>query len=280
MKLRLVNDLHILDHKVVPCSVKRGGSFLIYFALLAVVAILYLFFIFPTQWLKLETVKQPIGINKTILQISDLHFDRLRVPAIRIKKVIKESNPDYIFLTGDFTYKERYLSYAAHYFKMFADCGVPIYAVLGNHDYELPQLHKLLRLFDHYGIKLLRNESVSVGNFQLVGIDDYGTGHSKINKSFQDVNDSKPIVIITHDPNVVLKLKRPYAYLMAGHLHGKQLNVPFFFTFKPKGPLSAKGIYKGLHSDENGFYYISKGIGQAGVNARFMVRSEITLHQL
>lgn len=259
---------------------EKGGIVLIYFALLAGVVILYLFFIFPTQWLKLETVNQPIGINKTILQISDLHFDRLRVPASRIEKVIKESDPDYIFLTGDFTYKERYLSRAGHYFKAFAECGVPIYAVLGNHDYELPQLRKLLRLFEQYGIKLLRNESVSEVDFQLVGIDDYGTGHSKINKSFQDVTGSKPIVIITHDPNIVLKLKRPYAYLMAGHLHGKQLNVPFFFRFKPKGPLTKKGIYKGLHSDENGFYYISKGIGQAGVNARFMVRSEITLHQL
>ncbi|WP_171056153.1 metallophosphoesterase [Paenibacillus sinopodophylli] len=244
------------------------------------VVILYLLFVFPTQWLKLERIKQPIGLNKKILQISDLHFDRLRIPVSRISKVIEENRPDYLFLTGDYTYKERYLTRAAHYFEAFARSGIPIYAVLGNHDYELPHLQKLLRLFDAYGIKLLRNEAVLEESFYLVGIDDYGTGHSKINKAFQFVDDSKPIVVITHDPNVVLRMKRPYNYLMAGHLHGKQLNVPFFFTFKPKGPLTAKGIYKGLHHDENGTYYISKGIGQAGVNARFMVRSELTIHEL
>ncbi|MDQ8735964.1 metallophosphoesterase [Paenibacillus sp. LHD-38] len=253
---------------------------MIYLIISGCIIIIYLFFIFPTQWLKVEKLNNPIGINKRILQISDLHFDRLRVSARRIREEIKMTNPHYIFLTGDFTYRERYLSRAAQYFKVIADCGVPVYAVLGNHDYELPNLKKLLDLFEVYGIKILLNESVLLEDFQLVGIDDYGTGHSNIKQAFRFVDDSKPIIIITHDPNVVLKIERPYHYLMAGHLHGKQLNVPFFFAIKPKGPLSAKGIYKGLHTDQRGTFYISKGIGQAGVNARFMVRSEITIHDL
>lgn len=253
---------------------------MIYLIISGCIIIIYLFFIFPTQWLKVEKLENPIGINKRILQISDLHFDRLRVSARRIREEIKMANPHFIFLTGDFTYRERYLSRAAQYFKVIADCGVPVYAVLGNHDYELPQLRKLFHLFEVYGIKVLLNESVLLEDFQLVGIDDYGTGHSNIQQAFRLVDDSKPIVIITHDPNVVLKINHSYDYLMAGHLHGKQLNVPFFFAFKPKGPLSAKGIYKGLHTGENGTFYISKGIGQAGVNARFMVRSEITIHDL
>jgi predicted MPP superfamily phosphohydrolase len=253
---------------------------LIYLIISGCIIFIYIFFIFPTQWLKVENINHPIGINKRILQISDLHFDRLRVSARKIRKVIKASNPHCIFLTGDFTYRERYLTRAADYFKEITDCGVPVYAVLGNHDYELPHLRKLLHLFEIYGIKLLRNESVLLEDFHLVGIDDYSTGHSKIKKAFQSVDNSKPIVIITHDPNVLLKIDRTYDYLMAGHLHGKQLNVPFFFAFKPKGPLSVKGIYKGLHHNQNGTFYISKGIGQAGVNARFMVRSEITIHDL
>lgn len=244
------------------------------------VLLLYLLFIFPTEWLKIERVSCKAGINKRILQISDLHVDRLRISAKRIRQEIEAAKPDYIFLTGDYTYKERYLPRAGHYLKMIADCGVPVYAVLGNHDYELPRLKKLLDLFQAYGIHLLRNENVMLGDFQLVGIDDDCTHHSRIEPSFKGIDNGKPIVIITHDPNVLLKIKRPYNYLMAGHLHGKQLNVPFFFAFKPKGPLSEKGIYKGLHTDRNGAFYISKGIGQAGVNARFMVRSEITVHDL
>ncbi|OBZ12332.1 MULTISPECIES: metallophosphoesterase [Bacillales] len=248
--------------------------------LAAFVLLLYLLFIFPTQWLKIEKVSHPIGINKRIVQISDLHVDRLRISAKRIRQEIEAAKPDYIFLTGDYTYKERFLPRAGYYLKVIADCGIPVYAVLGNHDYELPRLKRLLDLFQAHGIPVLRNENITLDDFQLVGIDDDCTHHSRVRPSFKGIEDSKPIIVITHDPNVLLSIKRPYDYLMAGHLHGKQLNVPFFFAFKPKGPLSVQGIYKGLHKNENGAFYISKGIGQAGVNARFMVRSEITIHDL
>ncbi|CAM4114117.1 metallophosphoesterase [Paenibacillus alkaliterrae] len=242
--------------------------------------LLYVLFIFPTQWLKIERVHHPLGLNKRIMQISDLHVDKLRVSARRIRLALEDAQPDYIFLTGDYTYDERYLPRVAHYFKAIADYGLPVYAVLGNHDYDLPRLQRLLDLFKVYHIHVLRNESVQLDDFQLVGIDNDSTRHSRIEPSFEGVNGEKPIIVITHDPNVLLRIKRPFDFLMAGHLHGKQMNVPFFFVFKPKGPLAAKGIYKGLHFGEQGPYYISKGIGQAGINARFMVRSEITIHEL
>ncbi|WP_054028532.1 metallophosphoesterase [Bacillus sp. FJAT-28004] len=244
------------------------------------VLLLYLFFILPTQWLKIEKITHPIGINKRILQISDLHVDRLRISAKRIQNIIASAKPDYIFLTGDYTYKEHYLPRVGYYLKAISDSGIPVYAVLGNHDYELPRLKNLLDLFHVYGIQVLRNENVVLDDFQLIGIDDDCSHHSRIRPSFRGIENNKPIVIMTHDPNVVLKINHPYHYLMAGHLHGKQLNVPFFFALKPKGPLSVKGIYKGLHNNQDGTFYISKGIGQAGVNARFMVRSEITIHDL
>ncbi|WP_424767291.1 metallophosphoesterase [Paenibacillus sp. sgz302251] len=242
--------------------------------------LIYMFFFLPTMWLKIERVHHPIGLNKRILQISDLHFDMLRISPRKIRQVIIDYKPDYIFLTGDYTYKASFLPRAAQYFKLIAGCGIPVYAVLGNHDYELPRLQRLLDIFKVYHIRVLRNESVQLADFQLVGIDDDCTGHSRIRPAFKYVDEEKPIVVITHDPNVLLRIKRPYHYLMAGHLHGKQLNVPFFFLFKSKGPLSERGIYKGLYTNEYGAFYISKGIGQAGVNARFMVRSELTIHEL
>ncbi|WP_028611921.1 metallophosphoesterase [Paenibacillus harenae] len=252
--------------------------FFLYIA--AAVVLVYILFILPTQWLKTERVCYPIGIQKRILQISDLHTDRLRVSAMRIGEAIEDAKPDYIFLTGDFTYRANYLPRTNYYFKVIAGYGIPVYAVLGNHDYDLPKLSQLLGLFKANGIRVLRNESLSLPDFELVGIDDFGTGHSKVNRAFKGAGYKKPVVVMTHDPNVIPGITQSYDYLMAGHLHGKQLNVPFFFVFKPKGPLPAKGIYKGLHQGENGPFYISKGIGQAGFNARFMVRSEITIHDL
>ncbi|MHA7964362.1 metallophosphoesterase [Paenibacillus sp. CAU 1782] len=243
--------------------------------------LLYLLLIFPTQWLKVEQVDYPLGLGKRILQISDLHVDMLRISPKALRRVIQAAAPDYIFLTGDYTYRQEYLPKLARYLEIIMSARVPVYAVLGNHDHELPRLRKLADLLESSGVVLLRNAMVDLPDFQLVGIDNYSTRHSRFTESFKRVKEGKPVLVITHDPNVVLFLRKPYDYLMAGHFHGKQFNLPFLFDIKPKGPLSAKGIYKGLHrAEDGGSYYISKGIGQAGINARFMVRSEITLHKL
>ncbi|MFF2888875.1 metallophosphoesterase [Paenibacillus sp. NPDC057967] len=249
----------------------------------AVAALLYIALIVPTRWLKIEQVRHPLGIGARILQISDLHVDMLRVSSGKLQEAIQRTKPDYIFLTGDYTYKESCLPELDRYIRMIAEEGVPVYSVLGNHDYNFPGVQRIIDVMERYGVTVLRNESRELADFILVGIDNYGTGHSRIQEAYRDVdgnNGMKPVIVITHDPNIVPVLRRPFEYLMSGHLHGKQMNIPFFFSFVQKGPLPAKGIYKGLHHSPSGTYYISKGIGQAGINARFMVRSEITLHEI
>ncbi len=241
---------------------------------------LFLLAIVPTMWLKVERVRCPVGINRKLLQISDLHVEMLRISAARIAQIIAHEKPDYIMLTGDFTRKLRYLPKVEAYLTELKACGVPMYAVLGNHDYKMRSPEPLISLLERCGVRVMRNESVQLEGFQLVGIDDYASRHSNTDASFRHVNGPGPVLVITHDPNVVLRIKHRFDYLMAGHLHGKQFNVPFFFKLKRKGELPSRGIYKGLHRIGSGFVYISKGIGQAGVNARLLVRSEITVHEL
>ncbi|GKU75816.1 metallophosphoesterase [Paenibacillus sp. L3-i20] len=241
---------------------------------------LYVLFIFPTQWLKVEKVHYPLGIGARILQISDLHVNMLRISPYKLKSTIEKIKPDYIFLTGDYTYKNKYLPKLERYIKEISSCNVPIYAVLGNHDHQLPSLKRLSHIFKSYNVVLLCNDSIELPTFELVGIDNYGTGHSQVQKAFRKVTERKPVIIITHDPELLLTLSRSYSYLLGGHLHGKQFNVPFVFSIRRKGKLASQGIYKGFHKGSKGAFYISKGIGQAGVNARFMVRSEVTVHEL
>ena len=253
--------------------------FLIATAFLAV--FIYVVFIVPTKWIKVEHMDYEIGLNKTILQISDLHVDKLRVSASKLKKIIAECKPDYIMLTGDFTSNDHYIPKLDKYLETIASLCIPVYAVLGNHDYRLHSLQQAIELLSRHQIQLLRNQSIDMGSFYLVGIDDDCSKHSNIDRAFANVPKlDKPIVVITHDPNVVLSIERPFQYFMAGHFHGKQFNIPFIFSIKPKGKLAEAGIYKGLHHCKQGPFYISKGIGQAGINARIGVRSEVTVHYL
>jgi predicted MPP superfamily phosphohydrolase len=240
----------------------------------------YALFILPTQWLKVERIEQPLGLNVTMLQLSDLHVEKLRIKPGRIAKLIRREKPDYIVVTGDFTQKESRLPQLRPYLEVLRDSGVPVYAVLGNHDYQMRKVIRLVKLLQEHDIRLLRNENVRLDKFQLIGIDDFDSGKSNISRAFSGVASGPPRIVITHDPNIVLHLEERYDYLMAGHLHGKQLNVPFFFRLRPMGKLPAMGIYKGLHRSSWGTYYISKGLGQTMFNIRLFVRSEATVHRL
>lgn len=241
----------------------------------------YGLFVVPTQWLKVERIQHTLGLGIRMIQISDLHVEKQRVSPERLAQIVEQERPDYLMLTGDFTRKLRHLPKLLPYLRALAAQGVPTYAVLGNHDYKLKSgVNTLTDLLERANIRVLRNESVHVGPFRLVGIDNFGTGHSRLRQAFRDVAPSDRVIVITHDPNVVPHIRRTFEYLMAGHFHGKQFNLPFLFRLKPKGELPSRGIYKGKHESPQGTYYISKGIGQAGVNARLFVRSEITIHDL
>lgn len=249
-------------------------------ALFAAIVVCYAAFILPTLWLKIEKVRHPLGLNVKILQISDMHVERLRISPRRLSALIGKEAPDYIFITGDFTKQQESLPRLDAYLRMLSRHRIPTFAVLGNHDLQQRKVIRLVKLIQYYGITLLRNESARLPGFRLIGIEDYYSGKSNIAKSFEGIAPEEPRIVITHDPNIVLALHERYDYLMAGHLHGKQFAIPFFYRFRKMGKLPAMGIYKGLHTSGNGSYYISKGIGQTGINARFLVRSEVTLHYL
>lgn len=242
----------------------------------------YLTCILPTQWLKVVRIRHDSGLGIRVLQISDLHAERIRVGSGRLKRLIAEAKPDYVALTGDFTEKARCLPKVRQYAEAACAAGVPVFAVLGNHDYRLPPqaLEQLVHMLEDAGVKVLRNEWVESSGIQWVGIDDYTSKKSDAEKAFRGTDPEKPCVVLTHSPELVLHLNRPYKYLMSGHLHGKQFNIPFFFRFYDMGDLARSGIYKGLHQGENGPFYISAGIGQSEINLRFLVRSEVTIHDL
>lgn len=249
---------------------------------LVVLILVYFFFVLPTQWLKVEFMERPMKVDMTVLQVSDLHVERLRVSPDKLAKLIRRVNPDFIALTGDYMDKRTSFGTLTKYLQVFADSGKPCFAVLGNHDYHLQDayLSRMLVLLRQYGIRLLRNETAVYQGLQVVGIDDACTWHDDEDKAFRAVNPLLPVLVITHDPNLVLTMTHRYDYLISGHLHGKQFRVPFIFAIQPMGPLPKSGVYQGTHETELGTFYISKGIGQSGLNARFLVRSEVTVHRL
>lgn len=251
-------------------------------AVLCIWIVWEVFFVLPTKWLKVERVQWEGKVNKKIIQISDIHIRHLRVPLSTIRLLIERERPDYLFLTGDFIDKdETEFQKLKEFLQMIEQTKVESFAVLGNHDRHLSNIDELEKLLASHRITLLKNEFVEKEDVIIVGIDDYARGYHDVKKSFTFSNpNEKDVLVLTHDPNIMVEIKNPFTMLVAGHLHGKQVNVPYFFHFVKMGELPKQGIYKGKHDTGFGTFYISKGIGQSHLNFRFMVRSEVTIHEL
>lgn len=244
----------------------------------------YGFLIVPTQWLKLERVQVPsVKLGIRVLQISDVHVEFTRISHRRLARIIAQQKPDYICVTGDFTQKAKHLPKVKRYAEAIGAAGIPVFAVLGNHDYRLSESdrRRLISILEQAGFTVLLNDSVVVDDqFRIVGIDDYGSKKSNPELAFAKVEPEQPVIVITHDPNVILQLKPQFRYFMAGHFHGMQFNVPPLFRYINKGALANSGIIKGLHRYKGCPFYISRGMGQTSPNARLFISCEVTLHEL
>ncbi|GGJ04994.1 putative metallophosphoesterase YkoQ [Alicyclobacillus cellulosilyticus] len=249
-------------------------------SVVAAVIASYVLFILPTQWLKVERVKLPLGWGIKVLHVSDLHVEKNRIPPQRLARLVDAERPDFICLTGDFLDSMRAIRRLDRYLSALCRGEARVYAVLGNHDDKAGQRRALAAHLARRGIRVLLNEAEDAGVCWVIGIDDFRTRRADPARAFARVPPGVRRLLLTHDPNVLALVREPYDLALAGHLHGKQFNLPGLFWLRPMGPLPRRGIYQGLHRLPEGWLYISKGVGQVGLNARLFVRSEVSVVEL
>ncbi|WP_408011683.1 metallophosphoesterase [Pseudalkalibacillus sp. A8] len=227
--------------------------------------------------------------NLRILQISDMHLENISISPEKIYHTLKDEKIDLIALTGDYLDRKRTLTKLPDYLKVFKklDPTYGIYAVFGNHDYVLKgkSFNKLEEILNEYDCKTLRNEyellNVDGHSINLIGIDDYGTGNSDVEKSYKGLPVSDYNLVLTHDPNIVLELNQShFDYLLSGHFHNGQIHWPKPFHLAKMGKLARQKIIQGLHHMYEKPFYISEGLGQTGINIRVGSRPEMTIHEV
>ncbi len=222
-----------------------------------------------------------------ILHLSDFHMEKISITPQNLFNELDQKNIDLIALTGDYLEKlkniDKFLEYLDVLYKLNPKYGV--YVVFGNHDYLLKdKIDYFQKIIENTGAIVLRNENRSITiegqNVNLIGIDDYKTKRSNIEKSYENLQSGVNIVL-THDPNVVLHMKNyHFDYLLSGHFHGGQIYWPKPFHLVKMGKLPRKNIIKGLNFSHEKPFYINDGLGQTLLNLRIGSRPEITLHTL
>jgi uncharacterized protein len=245
---------------------------------------------FALQVTRLEGVVPNLPPNNRlrIVHLSDIHVERLTRREHAVLGLVRELEPDYILLTGDYLN----LSYvedpnSADQFRAWARqlrAGRGIYAVAGGPPVETPG--QAADLFRDTGVCLLDDELLTLVHdgcrLQIVGVScsrDKRADGATLNDILKHADYTLPTILLYHTPDLMpaaADTSRIDVYL-AGHTHGGQLCLPGYgalFTCSEFGKRYEAGPYRQGRT----LLYVNRGIGLEGLSgprARFLSQPEV-----
>lgn len=242
-----------------------------------------------------------------IIQISDLHLGSFlsQEPILQLARSMKNLQADIVVFTGDLV--NEIAEEALDFLPVLKQItSLPVYAILGNHDYgdyfygkddltgKLHNMQLMEEIYQTLGWRLLKNEHVLIEKatekIALIGVENWGyharfQKYGDIEKATNNLDlDKYFTILLTHDPthfeHVVEKQKLNIPLTLSGHTHGMQMGIRTKnFRWSPSA-----GIYKywgGLYENENAQkIYVNTGYGYIGMPARIGIYPEITLIEL
>lgn len=168
-----------------------------------------------------------------IVQLSDLHFDGIRLSEAMLAQAIATTNaqaPELICLTGDFVTRqpERIHRLTPQLQRLQSTYG--IYAVLGNHDLLARRSQTVItQALENIGIPVLWNNiAYPCGpGFALVGLPDFWSRDFAPARVLDKLPPDLPRLVLSHNPDSAEVLKAWRVDLqLSGHSHGGQINLP------------------------------------------------------
>ena len=207
----------------------------------------------------------------SLVHISDIHIGSRK--AKYLKRVVQRiqklgSHPTAVLITGDLV-DAPFVSQAD--LSALSEITVPSFFTTGNHErYE--NCEEIVRWLRNLGITVLRNASVSIASFQIVGLDD-SDNPNVVREGLAEISpeENRYRVLLLHRPTDVTAAANWGAHLMlSGHTHNGQI-FPFDFFVRRFFP-RIHGSY-----DINGMHLqISAGTGTWGPLLRLGSHNEIT----
>lgn len=229
--------------------------------------------------------------GKKLVQMSDFHYDGLRLSEAMLEKAIAASNqikPDLVLLTGDYvtsitTPVHKLVSRLKH---LQSHAG--IYAILGNHD--LCYRHsktEITAALTSIGVRVLWNEIAYPWGKELalVGLADRYSREFNPEPVMNQLDSTTPRIVLSHNPDTAETLQTWRVDLqLSGHTHGGQIVIPglgpvirYQKNILPKIPSKVRRRLpflrrnyfvvhhwewaQGLHRIGNNQLYVNRGLG-------------------
>jgi predicted MPP superfamily phosphohydrolase len=246
----------------------------------------------------IRSARGPIGVRRvrvrldrlpraqdgfTIVQITDVHVGAT-IGRGFIEDIVRRTNAlgaDLVAITGDLV--DGGVPQLRHLVEPLANLRARhgVFFVTGNHEYfsdPVGWLNELPRL----GIRVLRNERISIGNgngsFDLAGVDDRSAVHyggldtrEALTQALAGRDPQRELILLAHQPRMLFDAD-PFnvGLQLSGHTHGGQV-WPFGYLVRLQQPFIA-----GLHRRGNSQIYVSCGTGYWGPPMRLAAPPEIT----
>jgi len=142
----------------------------------------------------------------------------------------------------------------------------------------------LLSGLSSQGVEILINRArplpVGDGRLWIAGVDDLLEGHADVAAALQEVPDNAIVILLSHNPDVVLDPNAERASLvLAGHTHGGQVVLPGLGAVHTQGTHLKRKRPAGWFRRGAIRLFVSRGAGES-VPLRFLARPQLVLLHL
>lgn len=166
--------------------------------------------------------------------IGDLHAGGPWIDLARVGSVVERvvaAEPDLVVLLGDHladVWGGTHLDPepVAQALAGLRSGGAPVVGVLGNHDWYAGG-HRVRRAFEQAGLPVLEESAVPVldGRLWVAGVGDLWERNPSVPAALAGIPADATVLLLTHNPDVVLDVPSSVPLVLAGHTHGGQVRI-------------------------------------------------------
>ena len=218
-----------------------------------------------------------------VAHLTDLHVGLVTPMKVQAEAaaITNRLKPDVVVITGDFVcHSHAFLEDLTATLRAF---DVPVFAVLGNHDYWAGA-QGVRQAIKRAGVELLSNQNTVITlrgqKLQIVGLDDAYTGHADRQRALRGMARHVPTIGLSHIAEEADGLwAHGVPFVLSGHTHGGQLTVAKINEIalgRIGGHRYVHGLYGRRHApvEQLGAVYVGAGIGAAVVPFRWGDRGQ------
>ncbi len=222
-----------------------------------------------------------------IAQISDLHNAEFGDDNEKLLKMLEETEPDIILITGDLVDSTHTDINTAVSFARQSASVAPTYYATGNHEANISagEYEELKNGLESAGVEVLENESVLIeknGEYiKIAGVNDYFFNGNFDNNVKRLTEDSIYTVLLSHRPEYIdLYAECGAELVFSGHAHGGQFRIPFAGGIVAPGQGFFPEYDAGKYTKDSTTMIVSRGLGNSIIPFRINNRPEIVVAEL